>query len=139
MNTLPHLVRLLCLNHEAWIVGGGARVLAGLEPGPPRDFDVLVPHWQWGPASKLIPRGSPANSFGGFKVTADGIEIDVWQGDIGWLLAHAPKTKQRVAVQPMTETVLVVLPAISYVVRDALEAAEKTRQEYSDHLAEDRE
>lgn len=103
---LPPLVRQLCWIHEAWIVGGAARVLCGDEMGIPRDFDVLVPFHTWGRACLLIPRGTPANSFGGFKVRQRGIEIDVWAGDVGWHLAHAPRGKQRIAFSPENKQIL---------------------------------
>ena len=78
----PKLVLALTHCHDAWIVGSGA------DPNnkEPRDYDILVPYSQWQKASSLIPMDAKVNTFGGFKCISDGIEIDVWAGDIGWLM-----------------------------------------------------
>lgn len=82
---LPKLVLALTHNHDAWIVGSAA------DPHEiePRDYDVLVPFYEWGPASALIPGDARVNSFGGWKCVSDGVEVDVWPGDpgdLGWLM-----------------------------------------------------
>jgi hypothetical protein len=67
----------------------------------PRDYDVVVPFYNWGPAAALIPEDARPNTFGGWKCVVrfgykEGVsrklkqavnwaEIDVWPGDIGWL------------------------------------------------------
>lgn len=87
-STLPKLVLSLTHNFDAWIVGSAA------DPAntSPRDYDVLVPFSQWGPASQLIPRDAVPNSFGGWKCQSDGKEVDVWPGELGWLMTK-PKAK----------------------------------------------
>lgn len=74
--------------HDGWIVGGAAKFMVGLTDKKPRDIDILIPFYEWGKASLVIPRGSMANSLGGFKVNVEDIEVDVWAGDIGWFLCH---------------------------------------------------
>lgn len=80
-STLPKLVVALCTNFDAWIVGSAA------DPSNdnPRDIDVLVPIYSWGQACHLIPKNAKVNSLGGWKCFDD-IEIDIWPGDLGWLM-----------------------------------------------------
>ena len=44
-----------------------------------------------GNACGIVPAGTPANSFGGFKLIDSGVEIDLWVGDIGWYNRSSPK------------------------------------------------
>lgn len=100
---IPVVVRAFCFSNEGWVVGGAAKYLLGLTTEPPRDWDILVPLWQWGVACRSIPEGSPTNSHGGVKLTMDGVEIDVWGGDIGWFLGQVP-SYPAYAVHPKTMT-----------------------------------
>jgi hypothetical protein len=86
-NIIPQKIKELSWNYEAWIVGGSARYLLGLEDSC-KDWDVLIPFNRWGEACRTIPKGTPANSFGGFKLNVEDCEIDVWAGEIGWFLGH---------------------------------------------------
>lgn len=104
---LPALVRSFCFNNEGWIVGSGALYLLSLKSDEPRDYDILVPFYQWGLACRSIPENSPTNSHGGVKVRSDGLSIDVWCGDIGWFLGQVPQTPAY-AVNPKTMTFLTV-------------------------------
>lgn len=79
---LPKLVLALTHSHDAWIVGSAADP----EMKNPRDYDVIVPFSEWQKASSLVPKDAKVNTFGGFKCMSDGIEVDVWAGDIGWLM-----------------------------------------------------
>ena len=81
----PKLVVALVNNFDAWIVGSGANP----DVTKPRDYDVIVPHWNWGPAAHLIPPDAVVNSMGGFKCVQDGIEIDVWPGSVEWVMLNA--------------------------------------------------
>lgn len=87
-SSFPKLVLLLTHNHDAWIVGSAA------DPQNlnPRDYDIQVPFYEWGPACGLIPHDAKINSFGGLKCQSDGFEIDVWPGDLGWIMQR-PKAK----------------------------------------------
>lgn len=85
-STLPKLVIALCNNHDAWIVGSSARPDA---VHPVRDYDVQVTFSEWGKAAHLIPRDAVPNSFGGWKCKSDGIEVDVWPGELGWLMQNS--------------------------------------------------
>lgn len=84
---LPRTVNLLVTNYEAWIVGSYA--------APPderlesSDIDVVVPLSRWPQAVQLIPRGSTMNSFGGFSFQEDGRLVDVWAGDLGFVMCAA--------------------------------------------------
>lgn len=109
----PSFVRSMCANYEAWIVGGAARVLVGMETKPIRDWDILIPTYHWGKACLHIPSGSKSNDFGGHKFYVDGaianadrVEVDMWCGDIGWFLSHASRGKMNVAVNLFTSVVL---------------------------------
>lgn len=79
---LPKLVLALTHAHDAWIVGSGA------DPNntEPRDYDVIVPYSEWQKACMLIPMDAKPNHFGGWKCISEGKEIDVWCGDLGWLM-----------------------------------------------------
>lgn len=94
-SNLPKLVARLTHYHEAWIVGSAA------DPTnkSPKDYDILVPLSKWQDAAGLIPEGAVSNSFGGFKCVEDGIEIDIWPGELSWIIqrpkclyAYQPKT-----------------------------------------------
>jgi hypothetical protein len=90
MGKLPAMIRSFCFNNEGWIVGSGAMYMIGLKEDMPRDWDILIPFYEWGKACLSIPRNSPSNSFGGIKIISDEHEIDVWGGDIGWFLGQVP-------------------------------------------------
>ncbi len=79
--TLPNLVRILCWNHDAYIVGSTVDKLIN-QDNSINDWDIIVPTYQWNKARFLIPKGTPANNFGGFKVNENGVEIDVWADNI---------------------------------------------------------
>lgn len=78
----PKLVLALTHAHDAWIVGSGA------DPDNeiPRDYDVVVPFSNWQEASMLIPMDAAPNHFGGWKCMSEQVEVDVWPGDIGWIM-----------------------------------------------------
>ena len=82
MRTLPELVIKLTHAHDAWIVGGAA------DPNKEeiRDYDVQVPFSEWGKACMLIPKDATRNTLGGFKCISEGIEVDVWAGELGWIM-----------------------------------------------------
>lgn len=107
LQDLPSFVRNLVYNHDGWIVGSGARYLLGLTNSKltPKDYDVLIPFHCWGDVALTIPRGTPSNSFGGFKVTIEGKTTDVWCGDIGWFLSHSTINND-LALHIRTKTVI---------------------------------
>jgi hypothetical protein len=82
MKFLPELVAKLTHAHDAWIVGSAANP----DNKTPRDYDVQVPYSEWGKACMLIPKDAKRNSFGGFKCQCEGLEIDVWPGELGWIM-----------------------------------------------------
>ena len=87
-NTLPDLVAHLTHACDAWIVGSAADP----ENVEPRDYDVVVPFSAWNIATNMIPRDATVNSFGGWKCISCGVEVDVWPGDLGWVLQR-PRCK----------------------------------------------
>lgn len=106
LKLLPPVARTLCYNHEGWIVGSTAEYLVGIRDSPQRDLDILVPFYEWGNACRIVPAGTPANSFGGFKLIDNTIEIDLWAGDIGWFISQVPN-KPVYAVQIKSYTILI--------------------------------
>ena len=68
--------------HDAWVVGSGA------DPNndKPRDYDIIVPYSEWQKACMLIPPDAKPNHFGGWKCQSEGVEVDVWPGDLGWIM-----------------------------------------------------
>ena len=90
MRTLPALVCKLTHLHDAWVVGSAAKPDADLEKA--RDFDVLVPYSHWQAAAALVPADARPNTFGGWKCQSEEREVDVWPGELGWLMTnHASK------------------------------------------------
>lgn len=83
-SSLPPKVLALVTNYHAWIVGSAA------DPDciSPRDYDVLVPYSEWGKASHLIPKDAVKNSFGGWKFKDNDIEVDVWPGEMGFVMQY---------------------------------------------------
>lgn len=80
----PKIVRKLCMNYDAWIVGStAADYVNGIEEIN-SDVDVLVPITQWDQgASHMIPSYAELNGFGGVRWTTDSeIEVDVWTGSV---------------------------------------------------------
>lgn len=99
--TLPSWVRAICTNHDAWIVGGGANPYL---TEPPRDWDVLVPFDQWNVVAAALSNNHPGaglNSFGGIKVTSATEAVDIWPGDLSFVMRQA---KARWAWHPPTDT-----------------------------------
>lgn len=99
-STLPPIVAQLTHNFDAWIVGSAA------DPATqqPRDWDVLVPFHEWHRAVACVPSSAQPNCFGGWKFESNGQSIDVWPGDLSWLMqrpqarwAWHPKSGTRIA------------------------------------------
>lgn len=80
--TMPKIVCALTHNHDAWVVGSAADP----QNANPRDYDVQVPFSEWGKAAHLIPADAKPNAFGGWKCVSDGVEVDVWPGELGWIM-----------------------------------------------------
>lgn len=76
MIILPRLVARLTEAHNAWIVGSAAN--PDVNAANVRDWDVAVPFQNWDEAALLIPGDAKPNTFGGWKVITEGVEIDVW-------------------------------------------------------------
>lgn len=91
----PELVTKLTTLCGAWIVGSAADP----KNNSPRDYDLFVPVKYWLEASNYIPKDCKINRMGGFKCISEGIEVDVWTGDMNDFLssnyfkfAYQPKT-----------------------------------------------
>lgn len=83
--SLPKLALVLVNQYDAWIVGGAADP----EQTSPRDYDVVVPFYHWPSVAHLLGGYSATlNSLGGWKCVSDNCEVDVWPGDLGWVMCH---------------------------------------------------
>ena len=83
---LPDIVRVLCWDFDAWVVGSAA------DPGKSNinDYDVIVPPGNWLAVANilhLLP--ITANSFGGWKVRLSAVTVDVWPCTINEFIARA--------------------------------------------------
>lgn len=99
---MPALVHKLTYGHDAWVVGSAANPDADLSKV--RDYDILVSMNNWREAALLISENATVNTFGGWKCQSEGKEVDVWPGDLAWLLTNAvvkyawhPRTNTRIA------------------------------------------
>jgi hypothetical protein len=73
-------------NGGVWVVGSAA--LPGADLRTVRDWDVVVSLQTWTSLTPLIVAGADKvspNTFGGWKVHANGVSIDVWPDEIGRL------------------------------------------------------
>ena len=102
---MPIIVRAFCLLHGGWVVGGAARWMVGKQDTL-KDWDIIVPMRLWQDAQHLIPYGTLSNTFGGFKVVEDGVEIDVWPEDLDHFFATVTKGDEVIAVQPSKQLVV---------------------------------
>jgi len=84
MRTLPSLVTKACYNCEAWIVGSAANP-NNIEP---RDYDVIVPYSHWHSVAIMLPDDVKKNTFGGWKCVSEGKEVDIWPGELSWILTN---------------------------------------------------
>lgn len=83
---IPSLVCKLAYGHDAWVVGSAAQ--PNINYSKVRDYDVMIPYEHWRTAAMLIPRDAAPNTFGGWKCQSDGVEVDVWPGDLSWLMVN---------------------------------------------------
>ena len=95
----PELVTKLTTLCSGWLVGSSANP----NETDPRDYDVYISIKYWLEASNYIPKDAKINRMGGFKCINDGIEVDVWTGDMNDFLAsnyfnfaYQPKTGVRI-------------------------------------------
>jgi len=78
MKKYPELVTKLTTLCGGWLVGSSANP----NELSPRDFDVFIPFKYWLEASNYIPKDAKINRMGGFKCISEGVEVDVWTGDM---------------------------------------------------------
>jgi hypothetical protein len=52
----------------------------------------VIPFSHWKDAAMLIPKDAKVNTFGGWKCVSEGVEVDVWPGDLGWLMTNSAFT-----------------------------------------------
>jgi hypothetical protein len=102
----PELVTKLTTMCSAWIVGSAADELNK----EPRDYDIYIPMKYWMEASMLIPKDSKINRMGGFKCVSDGVEVDVWTGDMNDFVAsnyfkYAFHPKTGIRIKKITPTI----------------------------------
>lgn len=85
-HVIPALAAKILYGHEAWMVGSAA--VPDCDFTTVRDFDIVVPFSHWQQASLLIPADAWPNTFGGWKFLSETKEVDVWPGDLAWLLTN---------------------------------------------------
>jgi len=85
INRLPRIVRLICSNSKAWLVGSAA------DPNnpTPKDYDVAVSFSEWPNIALLIPKDAKPTLFGGWKFISDKKEVDVWPAEIIDIFAYS--------------------------------------------------
>ncbi len=83
LREVPILVRTLCFIFGGWVVGGSAKYLTDESVDLTRDWDVVVPPEKWSEVVMILPPGTVTNTFGGFKVLQNEVEIDFWPEDFG--------------------------------------------------------
>jgi hypothetical protein len=97
---MPALVKTLAWSHDAWIVGSRAK--------PPHDkgndWDVIITPSSWIDVAPLLMNGKP-NSFGGWTITENNEEIDVWPSTIEQYIARLPRQQQVFLFHPKTNLV----------------------------------
>lgn len=79
------MVSVFTTKFGGWIVGSAAA------PGAikPRDVDIIIPLSQWAKASLVIPKHARPNTFGGWKFVSNGVEIDVWPGELSDVMSSS--------------------------------------------------
>lgn len=110
---LPQLVKTLTFEFGGWIVGSGAKYLVGeIESVNQGDWDVVISPTRWPDVAHIVPKGTPANNWGGFKL--DG--VDFWSEDLGHFFnsVNLERCGYPVAVHPKTlRTVKMVPPTVT--------------------------
>lgn len=81
MTKYPELVTKLTTLCDGWIID------SSVDCENPRDYDVFIPIASWSTACGIIPNNAKINRLGGFKCISEGIEVDVWTGDMSTILA----------------------------------------------------
>lgn len=77
------LVNKLTTICDGWLIDSGAE-----RPFKrPRDYGVFIPLSKWREACAIIPKDARVNKLGRFKCISEGIEVDVWTGEMNSLLA----------------------------------------------------
>lgn len=91
MKAIPQeyiLIRQLCYIYDAWIVGSAA--LPDTDLTTVKDFDLILPLYDYHKVCPLIIHSAniiQPNTFGGWKVQANNIWIDIWPDDLTRLAA----------------------------------------------------
>lgn len=83
---IPSIVKQFSTNFGGWVIGSGCQE-------NPKDWDVLIPFSEWNRAAHLIPKDAKPNTFGGWKFTVDGVDIDVWPGELSFICNQAKFTE----------------------------------------------
>ena len=79
-NNIPSKVLKLLYDFNGWLVG------SSVDKQNPKDYDILIPFSEWSKACICVPNDATKNRFGGWKFKEDGIEIDIWPGDLSWFV-----------------------------------------------------
>ena len=82
---MPKLIKNLCMIHRAMIIGGAANPENN---EPPRDYDIIIPFSKWKQIMIFIPADATPNSYGGWKFKTEGTEVDIWPGEVDWIMEN---------------------------------------------------
>jgi len=85
---LPRAIQRVGVLPGVWLVGGGALWVLG-DDKPPKDWDFFVePDAHAAVLSNLRGAALATNSFGGLKITVDGLVIDLWVSSLARFVTH---------------------------------------------------
>jgi hypothetical protein len=105
LREVPAIVKAFCFGFDGIVVGGSAKFLTG-DAAEVNDWDVVIPPHKWHDASKIIPYKSETNTFGGVKVIADGVCVDVWAECLVHYFASIGSEFDPIAVNIKTKQVI---------------------------------
>ena len=98
---MPQIIKILCWNYDAWIVGSTAVSL--IEYKKPEDWDIIVPPEKWNESALFLSTEDiEANSFGGWKIRdyKRDYNIDVWPDNLNSYFLRCQKAIDCAAYHP---------------------------------------
>lgn len=106
LKDFPTLVRQITVVYDGWIIGSAANPqLTSLSDV--RDVDVICSYEKWREVSLLIINSGlvEPNTFGGWKIKQEGVELDIWPDTLDRLVPMAafkyawhPKSNKRIGI-----------------------------------------
>lgn len=94
---LSPVARLLCYNHNGFIVGGAVDYLSGNSSLKPKDIDIIINPIKFMSVMMeirtLVGENIKLNSFGGFKIEDEIFTLDVWPDTLENLILNNTQCK----------------------------------------------